>query len=100
MAKTITPINVWVNGQNKQAKILDSYVTRLTLNQSARFYWAIFVENTDGTQGEQVAEGNLSMEGVDYQSWEQDTYAWDYISSKLNLTLTGEFVPPVQEQNP
>lgn len=97
MAKTIAPITVWVNGQSKEAKILDSYGIRVTLNQSAQFYWAIFVENTDGSQGEQVAQGNLSMDGADYLAWNQDTYAWDFIANKLNLTITGDYVPPVQE---
>lgn len=97
MAKTIAPVNVWVNGQNKEAKILDSYAVNVTLNTSATFYWSIYVENTDGSQGEQVAQGNLVMAGADYQAWDQDSYAWDWIAAQLNLTITGDYVPPVPQ---
>lgn len=100
MAKTIQPVNVWVNGQNKEAKILDSYGTRVQLSNSAQFYWALYAENVDGSQGEQLTQGNISMLGQDYQSWEQDEFAWDFIASNLNLTITGDYVPPApQEQN-
>lgn len=97
MAKTIQPVTLWVNGQSKEGKILDSYAIRVTLGESAQFYWAIYVENTDGSQGEQVAQGNIGMEGAEYQAWDQDTYAWDYVAGKLNLTITGDFVPPVPQ---
>jgi hypothetical protein len=97
MAKTISPVNVWVNGQNKEAKILDSYGTRVTFGKSAQFYWAIYEETADGKQGEQVAQGNIPLEGADYQLWNDDTYAWDYVANKLSLTITGDFVPPIQQ---
>lgn len=93
MAKTILPVNVWVDGQVKEAKILDSYGTNVTLGVSATFFWGIFTENADGSKGEQVAQGNVDMEGAAYQAWEQDTYAWDYIAEQLNLTITGDYVP-------
>ena len=34
------------------------------------------------------------MSGADYQTWTTDGIAWDWIASELNLTITGEFVPP------
>lgn len=97
--KTITPVNIWVNGQMKEAKILDSYATNVTLNISAQFYWALFEENADGTKGAQLANGNIGMDGADYQAWDQDSFAWDYIAGKLNLTITGDYVEPVVVQN-
>jgi hypothetical protein len=43
----------------------------------------------------QVAQGNLSMTGEAYADWSQDSYAWDYIAEQLNLTITGDYIPPV-----
>jgi hypothetical protein len=91
MAKQIAPVSVWVNGQTKTAEYLDAYAIRVTLNESAQFYWALYAKVVDSegveSQGEQLAQGNLSMDGADYQSWEQDDVAWDFVASQLNLTI-------------
>jgi hypothetical protein len=42
-----------------------------------------------------VAQGNLSMTGEAYAQWEVDSYAWDWVAAQLNLTITGDYVPPV-----
>lgn len=91
--KTIQPVSIWINGQSKEAKILNAYAINVTLNQSATFYYSLMGENADGSQGEQLAQGNLSMIGEDYAQWEIDNYAWDWVASQLNLTITGEYMP-------
>jgi len=35
------------------------------------------------------------MTGDAYTQWEVDSYAWDWIAQQLNLTITGDYVPPV-----
>ncbi len=55
----------------------------------------LFTENEDGSQGIQVAQGNLNMTGEAYAQWEVDSYAWDWVAAQLNLTITGDYVPPV-----
>jgi len=35
------------------------------------------------------------MTGEVYTQWEADSYAWDWIAAQLNLTITGDYVPPV-----
>jgi hypothetical protein len=35
------------------------------------------------------------MTGEAYVQWEVDSYAWDWVASELNLTITGDYVPPV-----
>jgi len=95
MNKTIVPVNIWVNGANKEAKILNAYAINVTLNSSATFYYALLAENQDGTQGEQLTQGNLLMVGEAYEEWTVDNYAWDWISEQLNLTITGDYVSPV-----
>jgi hypothetical protein len=37
------------------------------------------------------------MTGEAYDQWQLDEYAWDYVAAQLNLTITGDYVPPVVE---
>jgi hypothetical protein len=90
--KTISPITTWNNGKSVQATILNSYATNVNLGYSADFYYGLLDENLAI-----VTTGNLTMTGEDYQKWSQDSYAWDYIASSLNLTITGDYVPTVIE---
>jgi hypothetical protein len=96
--KTIQPVSIWDNGQVLEAKILNAYAVIVTLGTSATFYYALFAENTDGSQGAQVAQGNLYMTGEAYTQWTVDAYAWDWVAAELNLTITGDYVPPVPPQ--
>jgi hypothetical protein len=91
--KTIEPVNVWVNGQTKQATLLDAYAVNVTFNLSAKFLYTLIVEGEGA-----VVTGNLTMEGADYQSWDQDSFAWDWIAEQLNIVITGDWVPPVTGQ--
>ncbi len=90
--KQIQPISIWDAGQNKQADILNAFGTDVKLGVSAEFYYTISNEN------EQLAQGKLKLEGDDYQLWDADTFAWDWIASQLNLTIKGDYVPPVVEE--
>ncbi len=93
--KTINVVPVWDNGTVQQATILNSYAVNVTLNTSATFWYGLFATTVDGNQGAQLAAGNLSMTGEAYVQWTTDNYAWDFIAEQLNLTITGEYVPPV-----
>jgi hypothetical protein len=95
--KTIQPVLIWDNGQNLEAKILNTYAVNVTLGTSATFYYALYAKSEDGNQGVQVRDGNLIMIGESYAQWELDSYAWDWVASQLNLTITGDFVPPILE---
>jgi len=90
--KTILPITSWNNGQSVQATILNSYATNVTLGHSADFYYGLLNETLVI-----VAIGYLTMTGEAYQKWSQDSYAWDWVATTLGLTITGEYVPPVEE---
>lgn len=87
--KTITPIYIWHNGQNKQAHILNAFAVNVTLGKSAEFYYTISNET------EQLAFGNLTLEGEDYQQWDADVFAWGWIAEQLNLTIIGEKHNPI-----
>ena len=96
--KTIEAVSVWENGKLQEAKILNAYAINVSLGTSASFYYALLTENADLSAGQQVAQGNLSMTGDAYAQWEVDSYAWDWVASQLNLTITGDYVPPVQNE--
>lgn len=93
--KTISPVSIWDSGQTQQAKILNAYAVNVTLNTSATFWYGLFAENEDTSVGSQLAQGNLNMTGEAYTQWTNDSVAWDWIAEQLNLTITGEYVPPV-----
>ena len=91
--KEITPIQVWQNGEVVEAKILNAYAVSVTLDQGASFYYGLLTESK-----QTVAQGNLSMDTETYDQWELDSFAWDWVAQQLNLTITGEYVPPVPPQ--
>jgi hypothetical protein len=96
--KTIQPVSIWDNGQNLEAKILNAYAINVTLGTSAAFFYSLITMQPDGNSGIQVAQGNLYMTGEAYAQWEIDSYAWDWVAAQLNLTITGDYVPPVPPQ--
>lgn len=96
--KTIEPVSIWDNGKVQEAKILNAYAVNVTLGTSATFYYQLFAENVDLAVGTQLAQGNLTMSGEAYTQWEVDSYAWDWVAQQLNLTITGDYVPPVPPQ--
>jgi hypothetical protein len=93
--KTIEPVSIWDNGQTVEATILNAYAVNVTLGTSATFYYQLLSETAEGNVGSQVAQGNLNMSGEAYAQWEMDSYAWDWVAEQLNLTITGDYVPPV-----
>ena len=93
--KTISPVAIWDNGQTVEATILNSYAVNVTLGTSATFYYQLLSQSAEGYVSQQVAQGNLSMTGEAYAQWEVDSYAWDWVAEQLNLTITGDYVPPV-----
>ena len=90
--KQINPVTSWINGQSVQATILNAYAINVALGVSATFYYSLLDENLA-----MVAQGNLTMTGEAYTQWTVDTYAWDWIAEQLNLTIVGDYVPPVVE---
>jgi hypothetical protein len=86
--KQIQPISTWDSGQNKQGHILHAFGTDVKFGTSAEFYYTISNET------EQLASGKLTLEGDDYQQWDSDTFAWDWIAKKLNLAIIRDYVKP------
>lgn len=93
--KLIESVSIWSNGQANEASILNSFATNVALGKSATFWYALNSTNEDGSLGPILAQGNVNMDGDDYQAWQEDTAAWEFIATKLNLTIIGDYVAPL-----
>ena len=97
MAKQISPINVWVNGQSKEAKYLQVTCINDNYENSATNYWQLFTMVVDAegveSQGEAVAQGNLTIDGADYVAWGDqpamaiNAWIYNWVAEKLNLEI-------------
>jgi hypothetical protein len=83
--KKIKSIQSWLNGQLIQATKFQLNANNVNLELSANFSYALFSEDNIF-----ITEGNLIMEGKDYQDWQNDEYAWNWAATKLNLELLPE----------
>ena len=87
--KTIEAIPMWDKGQSKEATILNAYAINVSLNNSATFWYGLMTDSM-----ELLAQGNLVMSGEDYQLWDADEFAWEFIADQLSLVITGDYVAP------
>jgi hypothetical protein len=97
MAKQISPINVWVNGESKQAEYFQVTCINDNYENSATNYWQLFTKNVDAegveVQGEQVSQGNLTIDGQDYINWGDqpamaiNAWIYQWSADQLNLTI-------------
>ena len=97
MAKKISPINVWVNGQSKEAQYLQVTGINDNYESSATNYWQMFtmVVDAEGVEsmGEAVAQGNLTIDGEEYVEWGDvpamsvNAWIYDWVAEQLNLTI-------------
>jgi len=97
MAKQIAPVNVWVNGQSKEAKYLQVTGINDNYESSATNYWQMFTMNVDAegveSVGEAVASGNCTIQGQDYIDWGNqpamaiNEWIYNWVATQLNLTI-------------
>jgi hypothetical protein len=95
--KTIEPVKVWYNGQEVDANILNS-TSNDNLIDSAQFNYQLCIQSLPPAAPYNttvLASGVLTMTGDAYENWTTNDYAYDWIASQLNLTITGEYTPPV-----
>ena len=93
--KTIESISIWDNGKVQQATVLNAFVVNDNLINYATFYYTLLSESL-----QQLAQGNLTMTGQDYDDWQTNEYAYDWVAAQLNLTILGYYVKPepIQEE--
>jgi len=90
--KQIKAVSIWQNGQNVQAIYLKAGVQTDNLSTFASFFY--FLLDADFNT---LTSGLVEITGEDYDKYETNPYAWDFISKGLKLTITGDYVPPVVE---
>lgn len=69
------------------ATILNAYCINDNLSTSATFYYSLLSD----TQS-QLQQGNLTMTGEDYDNWETNEYAYDWVASQIDVTIIGDYV--------
>ena len=97
MAKQISPVTIWTNGTSKVAEYLQVTGINDNYESSATNYWALFTKVVDAegveSQGEQVAQGNLTISGQDYINWGDqpamaiNAWIYQWSAEQLNLTI-------------
>lgn len=94
--KTITPQPIWIKGISKLATVIFSQVNTDNLKDSATFYFQLY-EQVDVNIAPLV-NGIINMTGTDYTTYnsssDANAYAWEWIATTLNVTITGEYIPP------
>jgi hypothetical protein len=90
--KNIEPIQIWKNGQDKTASILDAYIINDNLSNSCTFYWMLKeagVESEDAPAvGETLADGNVTVAGESYEDWDNSNeQAFELIAAQINVQL-------------
>ena len=90
--KQIQPISTWVSGEVKTAEYFDLRIIADDLQSSCTFYYDLKAKQLDEegvvSAGEQVSNGNLSLSGEEYDSWDgSNDWAYNWAAGKLNLTI-------------
>jgi hypothetical protein len=80
--KEIQAIQVWYNGNLINCVYINAWASNLILNTSASFIYQLLDVNQN-----RIIEGTLQMDTEDYNNWNQDSFAWDWIATKLGLTI-------------
>jgi hypothetical protein len=89
--KKIQPFNIWVNGQIKSAKYMFLRCGTDNLQDSAIFYYSLHEAtlDKDGKEisGNILTDGNITMLGAAYDSWETNPQAWSWAAQTLGVTI-------------
>lgn len=97
--KTIEPVSIWDNGVDQDVTVLNTYGINVILGICATFSYELYYVSPVDSRLLQARQSQLTMRGEDYLKWsDDDNYAWDWVASQLNLTITGDYVPPVSPE--
>jgi hypothetical protein len=75
------------------ATILNAYCINDNLSSAATFYYALLTQELS-----QLQQGNLTMTDEVYSNWQTNEYAYLWIAEQLDVTIVGDYVPPVVEE--
>jgi hypothetical protein len=91
--KDIQPIQIWVNGEYKNANCLSAYIINDNLVDNAMLCYILIKSETvgDSVVNTTLTNGNVSIYGEEYANWGDsgnvNEEAYNIVASKLNLTL-------------
>ena len=85
----IQSVQIWKDGQQKQAEVFNLLIVSDNLDTAAQFNYELAEGPTaDGGKGEVLSSGNLSMSGQEYQDWDDsNSGAYTWAAGKLGLTI-------------
>jgi hypothetical protein len=89
----IQPITLWIQGQTKTANAFDLSIVNDDLSTRAVLYYRLGSETQSETETETIwlQDGNLTIDGEDYQTWDADPSANEWIynwaAQQLNITI-------------
>ena len=89
--KAIQQVQVWKNGEEKQANMFNLTLINDDLATSATFYYQLLASSQDeegNVSSEMLVDGNVGMNGTDYSDWDDSNDgAYNYCAGKLNLVI-------------
>jgi hypothetical protein len=95
--KKIQPVNIWVNGESKEAKYFSVTCINDNYENSATNYWQLYdaMVDEEGNEkmGMQLSAGNLTIDNGDYVAWGDqpamaiNEWIYNWSASKLNLVI-------------
>jgi len=108
--KQIEPISSWQNGEEKQATVFILTSSYDNLSTSANFQYQLNEvilnpppETPIAPLYNTLVNGGLTISGQDYLDWDAATdaneWAYNWAATQLNLTIIGDYVPPVTPTN-
>jgi hypothetical protein len=84
--KAIQPVSIWNYGVISEATQLSLTIVADNLSTSATLYYQLLSE-----EGTQLAQGNLTIDGEQYQTWGEasdvNSEAYVIAANKLSLTI-------------
>jgi hypothetical protein len=96
--KEIKSVPIWSKGKLINAQILYAYLINDNLESRASFYYNLSSKNEDGSIGDMLSQDTLKMIGKDYENYQDNQYAYDWIAKTLNVTIIGDYIePPVNK---
>jgi hypothetical protein len=88
----IQPVTLWIQGTTKTANVFDLSIVNDDLATRAVLYYRLGSETVTEESNSTVwlQDGNLTIDGQSYQTWDADPSAneWIYNWSALQLNLT------------
>jgi hypothetical protein len=88
----IQPLTLWIQGTTKTANVFDLSIVNDDLATRAVLYYRLGSETTteENTLTAWLQDGNLTIDGQSYQTWDAEPLAneWIYNWAALQLNLT------------